>query len=56
MKIKEVTFTRKFNLGNYATMAVSLTATIGPEDDVDEVFRALDKKTIEVRNKAFKVN
>ena len=54
MKIKEVTFTRKFNLGNYETMDVSLTATIGPEDDVDETFRALDKKTIEIRNKAFK--
>lgn len=56
MKIKEVTFTRKFNLGGYQTMDVSLTATIGPEDDVDETFRALDKKTLEIRNKALKTN
>jgi hypothetical protein len=49
-QIKEITFTRKFNLGNYETMDISLTATVGPEDSVDEVFKALDKKTVQLRN------
>ena len=48
--IKEISFTRKFNLGNYETMDIELTATIGPEDDVDEVYKALDKKTVQLRN------
>ena len=54
-EIKEVSFTRKFNLGGYQTMDVGLVATIGPGDNIDEVFRALDKKTVEIRNKAFNV-
>lgn len=49
-QIKEITFTRKFNLGNYETMDISLTATVGPYDSVDEVFKALDKKTVQLRN------
>ena len=50
MKIKEVSFRRKFNLGNYETMDIELTATIGPDDDVNEVVKALDRKTVEIRN------
>jgi putative lipoic acid-binding regulatory protein len=50
MEIKEITFRRKFNLGNYESMDIELTATIGPEDDVDEVYKALDKKTVQLRN------
>ena len=50
MEIREITFRRKFNLGNYETMDIELTATIGPEDDVEEVFKALDKKTVQLRN------
>jgi hypothetical protein len=50
VEIKEITFRRKFNLGNYETMDIELTATIGPEDSVDEVFKALDKKTVQLRN------
>ena len=53
-EIKEVSFTRKFNLGGYEMMDVGLVATIGPGDNVDEVFKALDKKTVEVRNKVLK--
>lgn len=49
-QIKEVSFRRKFNLGNYETMDIELTATIGPEDDVEEVVKALDKKTVKIRN------
>lgn len=51
MQIKEVSFRRKFNLGNYETMDIELTATVGPEDDVDEVVKALDRKTVAIRNK-----
>ena len=51
MEIVEVTFTRKFNLGNYETMDIGLKATIGPDDDVNEVVKALDRKTVELRNK-----
>jgi hypothetical protein len=50
MEIKEISFRRKFNLGNYESMDIELTATIGPEDDVDEVYKALDKKTVQLRN------
>ena len=50
MEIKEVSFRRKFNLGNYETMDIELTATIGLEDDVNEVVKALDKKTVQIRN------
>lgn len=49
-QIKEITFRRKFNLGNYETMDIELTATVGPEDNLDEVFKALDKKTVQLRN------
>ena len=51
MEIREVSFRRKFNLGNYETMDIELTATVGPEDDVDEVVKALDRKTVAIRNK-----
>ena len=51
MEIKEVSFRRKFNIGNYESMDIELTATIGPEDDVNEVVKALDRKTVELRNK-----
>lgn len=51
MEIKEVSFRRKFNLGNYETMDIELTATVGPEDKVEDVIKALDKKTVEIRNK-----
>lgn len=51
MEIKEVAFRRKFNLGNYETMDIELIATVGPNDDVNEVVKALDRKTVEIRNK-----
>ena len=51
MEIKEVSFRRKFNLGNYEPLDIELTATVGPEDDVNEVIKALDRKTVEIRNK-----
>ena len=50
MEIKEISFRRTFNLGNYESMSIELTATIGPENDVDEVYKALDKKIVQLRN------
>ena len=50
MEIREVSFRRKFNLGNYETMDVELTATVSPGEDPAEVVKALDRKTIEIRN------
>ena len=51
MEIKEVSFRRKFNLGNYETMDIELTATVSPGEDAADVVKALDRKTVEIRNK-----
>ena len=51
MEIKEVSFRRKFNLGNYETMDIELTATVSPGEDAVDVVRALDAKTVEIRNR-----
>jgi hypothetical protein len=48
-KIREVAFRRKFNLGNYETFDVELTATVGEGQDAKEVLRALDKATQEYK-------
>ena len=47
--IKEVSFNRKFNLGNYETMDIGLTATIVEGQSVSETLKALDKYTIQYR-------
>jgi|WetSurMetagenome_2_1015567.scaffolds.fasta_scaffold00725_37 hypothetical protein len=47
--IKEVSFNRKFNLGNYGTMDIGLTATIVEGQSVSETLKALDKYTIQYR-------
>jgi hypothetical protein len=47
--IREVSFRRKFNLGNYETMDVELVATTTPDQNPIEVLKALDAKTIEFR-------
>jgi hypothetical protein len=49
VEIKEISFRRKFNLGNYETVDIELVATIGPGQDALEVLKALDAKTIEYR-------
>jgi hypothetical protein len=49
LKIREVAFRRKFNLGNYETLDVELTATVGEGQDAKDVIRALDKATQDYR-------
>jgi hypothetical protein len=49
-EIKEVSFRRKFNLGNYETFDVELVATVGNEQTATEVLHALDKMTVRFRN------
>lgn len=49
-QIKEVYYERVFNLGNYETFRIGLTATVGPKQDPDEVIEALDAYTVKVRN------
>jgi hypothetical protein len=49
IKIREVAFRRKFNLGNYETFDIELVATVGENQDAKEVMRALDKATQEYR-------
>jgi hypothetical protein len=48
--ISEVSFRRKFNLGNYETFDVELVATVGDEQSPLEVLHALDKMTVQFRN------
>ena len=51
MKITEVKFTRKFNLGNYETMDVGLVATIGEGDDPIDTLKRLDQYTVAYKNR-----
>ena len=51
MRITEVHFTRKFNLGNYETMDVGLVATIGEGDEAIDVLKRLDQYTVAYREK-----
>lgn len=51
MKITEVSFHRKFNLGNYETMDVGLVATLGEGDDPIDTLKRLDQYTITYREK-----
>ena len=44
--VKEVSFRRKFNLGNYETLDIELTAAINDGQNVQEVLSALEKGTI----------
>jgi hypothetical protein len=54
MKIKEVYFERVFNLGNYESFRVGLTATVGPKQTVEDVVAMLDEFTVKMRNKRVK--
>jgi hypothetical protein len=53
-QIKEVHFERVFNLGNYESFRIGLTATVGPKQTAEEVVTALDEFTVKLRNKRMK--
>ncbi len=48
--IKEVHFSRKFNLGNYETMDVGFVATVAEGQNPSEVVKALDRATVLYRD------
>ncbi len=47
--VVQVSFRRKFNLGNYETMDVELVATIAPDQDPQKILKLLDHATMEYR-------
>jgi hypothetical protein len=49
-QVKEVYFERVFNLGNYESFRIGLTATVGTKQTAEEVVTALDEFTVKVRN------
>lgn len=51
IKIKEVEIKRKFNLGNYETMDIGFIATVGENQNPEEIAEAVDKKIIEIGNR-----
>ena len=53
-QIKEVTFRRKFNIGNYETFDIELVATVNEGQDVGEVIKALDRATVRYKNQRAK--
>jgi hypothetical protein len=53
-QVKEVYFERVFNLGNYETFRLGLTATVGPKQTVEEVVCVLEDFTVKLRNKRMK--
>jgi len=48
--IKEVSFERVFNLGNYETCRIGLKATVTEENGVAKTIKALDRATVRYRN------
>ena len=50
-QIKEVYFEHVFNLGNYETFRLGLTATVGPKQSVVDLIDALDGMTVKMRNR-----
>jgi hypothetical protein len=49
IKITQVSFTRKFNLGNYETEDINFVATVADGQKPDDVLKALDAATIKYR-------
>jgi hypothetical protein len=53
MKITEVHFTRKINLGNYETEDIGFVATVSATEDAMEVLKELDLMTKKYRERQF---
>ena len=49
IKITQVSFTRKFNLGNYETEDINFVATVADGQKPDDVLKALDTATVKYR-------
>ena len=45
INVIQVSFTRKFNLGNYETEDINFVATVAEGQKPDDVLKALDKAT-----------
>jgi hypothetical protein len=54
MKITQVSFRRKFNLGFSETFDLEITATLGEGDDLHEVTKKLDAYTQQYRERRIK--
>jgi hypothetical protein len=48
MRLKQLVYRKKFNLGNYETQDIELTAELFDTDDINEVFSKLKKKILEL--------
>jgi len=49
VKITQVSFTRKFNLGGYETEDINFVATVADGQKPDDVLKALDAATVKYR-------
>lgn len=49
LHVREVSFRRKFNLGNYETLDVEFVATVAEGQNHLDVVKALDKETIKYK-------
>lgn len=45
LNVREVSFRRKWNLGNYETLDIEFVATVGEDQDFRKIARELDKET-----------
>ena len=48
MKLRQIVFRKKFNLGNYETQDIELTGELSDNDNADEKFLELKKKVLEM--------
>jgi len=50
LNYKEIAYMKKFNLGNYETEQISLSANLDHNTDVDEAFKKLKAKVHQLHN------